>query len=100
MRKWLNIPSGADEFHSDYAINGKNLIPDMSRFVSNFIWRFGFRFKGKIPLFLAGKTDERRKSCSDEDYYVIVPEDFSGIFTMLQRHRFNVADLNSPPSIS
>ncbi|XWS55713.1 hypothetical protein CRYUN_Cryun09bG0024000 [Craigia yunnanensis] len=45
VRKWLNIPSGADEFHSDYAINGK--------------------------------TDERRKSCSDEDYYVIVPEDFS-----------------------
>ncbi|XWS43687.1 hypothetical protein CRYUN_Cryun16bG0124800 [Craigia yunnanensis] len=45
VRKWLNIPSGADEFHSDYAINGK--------------------------------TDERRKSCSDEDFYVIVPEDFS-----------------------
>ncbi|KAK6231475.1 Endonuclease/exonuclease/phosphatase - like 10 [Theobroma cacao] len=44
-RKWLNIPSGADEFHSDYAINGQ--------------------------------IDERRKSCSDDEYYVIVPEDFS-----------------------
>ncbi|XVE96827.1 hypothetical protein REPUB_Repub02eG0256600 [Reevesia pubescens] len=42
VRKWLNIPSGADEFHSDYAINGK--------------------------------TDERRKSCSDE---VVVPDDIS-----------------------
>ncbi|XP_065854006.1 type I inositol polyphosphate 5-phosphatase 8 isoform X3 [Euphorbia lathyris] len=46
-RKWLNIQSGADEFHSDY----------------------GRR---------AEKT-ERRKSCSDEDYYVFVPEDFSGL---------------------
>ncbi|XP_039066589.1 type I inositol polyphosphate 5-phosphatase 8-like isoform X1 [Hibiscus syriacus] len=45
VRKWLNIPSGADEFHSDYDINGK--------------------------------IDERRKSCSDEDYYTFVPEDFS-----------------------
>ncbi|XP_017977653.1 PREDICTED: type I inositol polyphosphate 5-phosphatase 8 [Theobroma cacao] len=44
-RKWLNIPSGADEFHSDYAINGQ--------------------------------IDERRKSCSDDEYYMIVPEDFS-----------------------
>ncbi|KAK8477273.1 hypothetical protein V6N11_045016 [Hibiscus sabdariffa] len=45
VRKWLNIPSGADEFHSDCAINDK--------------------------------IDERRKSCSDEDHYVFVPEDFS-----------------------
>lgn len=45
VKKWLNIPSGADEFHSDYAINDK--------------------------------TGERRKSCSDEDCYVVVPEDFS-----------------------
>ncbi|XVE76323.1 hypothetical protein DITRI_Ditri12bG0162800 [Diplodiscus trichospermus] len=45
VRKWLNIQSGADEFHSDYAITGK--------------------------------ADERRKSCSDEDCYVVVPEEFS-----------------------
>ncbi|XP_012443463.1 type I inositol polyphosphate 5-phosphatase 8 isoform X1 [Gossypium raimondii] len=45
VRKWLNIPTGADEFHSDYDIHGK--------------------------------VDERRKSCSDEDHYVFVPEDFS-----------------------
>ncbi|KAE8692852.1 diaminopimelate epimerase [Hibiscus syriacus] len=45
VRKWLNIPSGADEFHSDYDINDK--------------------------------LDERRKSCSDEEHYVFVPEDFS-----------------------
>ncbi|KAL5809374.1 hypothetical protein ACOSQ3_030065 [Xanthoceras sorbifolium] len=44
-RKWLNIQSGADEFHSDYAIRGKT---------------------------------ERRKSCSDDDYYVFVREDLSG----------------------
>ncbi|KDP35587.1 hypothetical protein JCGZ_09025 [Jatropha curcas] len=44
-RKWLNIQSGADEFHSDYCIKDKRT--------------------------------ERRKSCSDEDYYVVVPEDFS-----------------------
>lgn len=23
MKKWLNIKSGADEFHSDYTLNGK-----------------------------------------------------------------------------
>ncbi|XP_021642894.2 type I inositol polyphosphate 5-phosphatase 8 isoform X2 [Hevea brasiliensis] len=44
-RKWLNIQSGADEFHSDYCIRDKA--------------------KG-------------RKSCSDGDYYVFVPEDLSG----------------------
>ncbi|KAG8649253.1 type I inositol polyphosphate 5-phosphatase 8 isoform X2 [Manihot esculenta] len=44
-RKWLNIQSGADEFHSDYCVRDRT---------------------------------ERRKSCSDEDYYVFVPEDFSG----------------------
>ncbi|XP_031273527.1 type I inositol polyphosphate 5-phosphatase 8-like isoform X1 [Pistacia vera] len=46
-RKWLNIQSGADEFHSDYAITGKT---------------------------------ERRKSCSDDDYYVFVRDDFSVLF--------------------
>ncbi|KAF2306128.1 hypothetical protein GH714_012942 [Hevea brasiliensis] len=43
-RKWLNIQSGADEFHSDYCIRDKA---------------------------------EGRKSCSDGDYYVFVPEDLS-----------------------
>ncbi|KAA3455072.1 type I inositol 1,4,5-trisphosphate 5-phosphatase CVP2-like isoform X2 [Gossypium australe] len=45
-RKWLNIPSGADEFQSDYAVNGE--------------------------------TGDRRKSCCDQDYHSIVPENFSG----------------------
>ncbi|KAH7512978.1 hypothetical protein FEM48_Zijuj12G0147700 [Ziziphus jujuba var. spinosa] len=44
VRKWLNIQSGGDEFHSDYSL------------------------KDKI---------ERRKSCSDQDRYVVVPEDFA-----------------------
>ncbi|TYI65756.1 hypothetical protein E1A91_D09G178900v1 [Gossypium mustelinum] len=44
-RKWLNIPSGADEFQSDYAVNGE--------------------------------TGDRRKSCCDQDYHSIVPENFS-----------------------
>ncbi|XP_044504757.1 type I inositol polyphosphate 5-phosphatase 8-like [Mangifera indica] len=48
VRKWLNIQSGADEFHSDYAIKGKTT---------------------------------RRKSCSDDDYYVFVQDDFSGWMT-------------------
>ncbi|KAL4284858.1 hypothetical protein GQ457_16G022950 [Hibiscus cannabinus] len=45
VRKWLNIPSGADEFQSDYDINDE--------------------------------TDERLKSCSDQDYHPSVPENFS-----------------------
>ncbi|KAJ4822195.1 hypothetical protein Tsubulata_030311 [Turnera subulata] len=49
-RKWLNIQSGADEFHSDY-----------------------YSIKDKT---------ERRKSCSDQDYYVYVPEDFSDRWLM------------------
>ncbi|XP_059646996.1 type I inositol polyphosphate 5-phosphatase 8-like [Cornus florida] len=46
VRKWLNIKSGADEFHSDY----------MMRAIVN-------------------RRSERRKSCSDEDRYVVVPEE-------------------------
>ncbi|XP_062002012.1 type I inositol polyphosphate 5-phosphatase 8 isoform X1 [Rosa rugosa] len=43
VRKWLNIPTGGDEFHSDYSV--KNV------------------------------TESRRKSCSDQDHYVVVPDD-------------------------
>ncbi|KAL6138688.1 hypothetical protein ACLB2K_063967 [Fragaria x ananassa] len=43
VRKWLNIPTGGDEFHSDYSV--KNA------------------------------TESRRKSCSDQDHYVVVPDD-------------------------
>ncbi|XP_056172356.1 type I inositol polyphosphate 5-phosphatase 8-like [Syzygium oleosum] len=45
VRKWLNIRSGADEFHSDYAAREKRA--------------------------------ERRKSCSDQGCYVVVPQGFS-----------------------
>ncbi|KAJ7977075.1 Type I inositol polyphosphate 5-phosphatase [Quillaja saponaria] len=48
VRKWLNIQSGADEFHSDYYSARDN-----------------------------NKT-ERRKSCSDQDSCVVVPDNFSG----------------------
>ncbi|KAF3442917.1 hypothetical protein FNV43_RR16835 [Rhamnella rubrinervis] len=54
-RKWLNIQSGADEFHSDYALR-------------------------------KDKT-ERRKSCSDEDCYVVVPEDFAEGWLMAAKQR-------------
>ncbi|KAM1159404.1 hypothetical protein ACFX19_033151 [Malus domestica] len=49
-RKWLNIPSKGDEFHSDYS-----------------------------PKYETG----RRKSCSDQDRYVIVPDDFSDGCTLV-----------------
>ncbi|KAF8042392.1 hypothetical protein BT93_A0886 [Corymbia citriodora subsp. variegata] len=45
VRKWLNIRSGADEFHSDYTVREKKA--------------------------------ERRKSCSDQGCYVVVPQGFS-----------------------
>ncbi|KAI8556552.1 hypothetical protein RHMOL_Rhmol05G0262300 [Rhododendron molle] len=48
VRKWLNIRTGADEFHSDY----------------------------KIRAMVDGRS-ERRKSCSDKDSYVVVPEELS-----------------------
>ncbi|KAI3447660.1 hypothetical protein Pfo_004325 [Paulownia fortunei] len=44
VRKWLNIKSGTDEFHSDYYTKA---------------------------IF------QRRKSCSDDGHYVVVPEEFS-----------------------
>ncbi|KAL4351930.1 hypothetical protein GQ457_06G007810 [Hibiscus cannabinus] len=70
VRKWLNIPSAADEFHSDYAINGK--------------------------------TDERRKSCSDEDHYVFVPEDFSEGWLMEAAGGIkpSLVSLDAPPTDS
>uniref|UniRef100_A0A5B7B714 Putative type I inositol polyphosphate 5-phosphatase 8 n=1 Tax=Davidia involucrata TaxID=16924 RepID=A0A5B7B714_DAVIN len=63
VRKWLNIKSGADEFHSDYMIRA---MVDRS---------------------------ERRKSCSDKDCYVVVQEDFSEGWLMeatdgIERQRF------------
>ncbi|XP_043711746.1 type I inositol polyphosphate 5-phosphatase 8 [Telopea speciosissima] len=48
MRKWLNIKSRADEFHSDYAIKAAAL-----------------------------GTSDRRRSCSDEDNYVFLPQEYS-----------------------
>ncbi|XP_057972328.1 type I inositol polyphosphate 5-phosphatase 8 isoform X2 [Malania oleifera] len=48
-RKWLNIKSRADEFHSDYS-----------------------------ERFVAEKKSQRRKSCSNGDCCVVVPDDFSG----------------------
>ncbi|CAH8387205.1 unnamed protein product [Eruca vesicaria subsp. sativa] len=49
VRKWLNLRSNAYEFHSDYPVKGK-----------------------------MEPTQPRRKSCSDGDYYKIVPEKFPG----------------------
>nr|DAD35710.1 TPA_asm: hypothetical protein HUJ06_006350 [Nelumbo nucifera] len=48
VRKWLNIKSRADEFHSDYATRG------------------------------AVGTRERRKSCSDDERYVFLSCGFQG----------------------
>ncbi|XP_058215076.1 type I inositol polyphosphate 5-phosphatase 8 isoform X2 [Rhododendron vialii] len=63
VRKWLNIKTGADEFHSDY----------------------------KIRAMVDGRS-ERRKSCSDKDSYVVVPEELSGWLMeardSIQRPRF------------
>ncbi|CAG7874348.1 unnamed protein product [Brassica rapa] len=50
VRKWLNLRSGAYEFHSDYPVKGK-----------------------------MEPTQSRRKSCSDGDYYKIMPEKFPGL---------------------
>ncbi|XP_042510848.1 type I inositol polyphosphate 5-phosphatase 8 [Macadamia integrifolia] len=47
VRKWLNIKTRADEFHSDYAIRAATL----------------------------GSCD-RRRSCSDEDSYCILPHEY------------------------
>lgn len=89
-RKWLNIQSGADEFDSDYAVKGKIL--KFISYISGFnyaIISFTISDNYREILFLislsnsTGKTCERRKSCSDDDYYVFVREDFSGIFIYL-----------------
>nr|GMD43466.1 type I inositol polyphosphate 5-phosphatase 8-like isoform X1 [Ipomoea batatas] len=64
VKKWLNIQSGADEFHSDYTING-----GMNR------------------------VERRRKSCSDESGRAVVPEELSDIWLIessdgIRRTRF------------
>ncbi|CAN7007178.1 unnamed protein product [Brassica rapa subsp. trilocularis] len=55
VRKWLNLRSSAYEFHSDYQVKGERL----ARAVTE-------------------PTQPRRKSCSDGDYYMIVPGKFPG----------------------
>ncbi|MCL7046938.1 hypothetical protein MKW94_014645 [Papaver nudicaule] len=49
VRKWLNMKTRSDEFHSDYTIKGTAV----------------------------GTNEMRRKSCSDGDKYVMVPRDIS-----------------------
>ncbi|CDY07789.1 BnaA03g17220D [Brassica napus] len=55
VRKWLNLRSSAYEFHSDYQVKGERL----ARAVTE-------------------PTQPRRKSCSDGDYYMIVPGKYPG----------------------
>ncbi|KAF5953794.1 hypothetical protein HYC85_006650 [Camellia sinensis] len=52
VRKWLNIKTGADEFHSDYTTKAMA--------------------DGGVR-----ERSDRRKSCSDKDCYVVVPEELS-----------------------
>ncbi|RZC55930.1 hypothetical protein C5167_014774 [Papaver somniferum] len=49
VRKWLNMKTRSDEFHSDYTTKGTT----------------------------AGTNEMRRKSCSDRDKYVMIPRDIS-----------------------
>nr|GMC93668.1 type I inositol polyphosphate 5-phosphatase 8-like isoform X1 [Ipomoea batatas] len=53
VRKWLNIQSSADEFHSDYTIKD-----------------------------VTGMSERRRKSCSDDGGCVVVPEELSRSWSM------------------
>ncbi|KAL5986138.1 hypothetical protein ACLOJK_028128 [Asimina triloba] len=78
VRKWLNIKSRADEFHSDYGIisTGAPFSPSMS--VCSCAQVFFLKFLiGRVfccgccfPFLGAGSgggMEERRKSCSDKD---------------------------------
>lgn len=75
VRKWLNLQSRGDEFYSDsFSLKGNNFCSVSGAFrvsVSD--------FKNVLGNFSADKT-ERRKSCSDKDCYVVVPDKFSGDF--------------------
>nr|GMD35779.1 MADS-box protein SVP-like [Ipomoea batatas] len=51
VKKWLNIPSAADEFQSDYTINSRMNI-----------------------------VERRRKSCSNKSGHAVVPDELSGEF--------------------
>ncbi|KAJ4906948.1 DNAse I-like superfamily protein [Raphanus sativus] len=55
VRKWLNLRSSSNEFHSDYQVEG-----------------------GRLTCEVMEPTQPRRKSCSDGDYYLIVPGKFPG----------------------
>lgn len=48
VKKWLNIKTSSDEYHSDYRISGS-----------------------------MEKVERRRKSCSDQGSYVVVPEELA-----------------------
>lgn len=75
VRKWLNLQSRGDEFYSDsFSLKGNDFCSVSGAFrvsVSD--------FKNVLGNFSADKT-ERRKSCSDKDCYVVVPDKFSGDF--------------------
>ena len=81
MRKWLNLQSRGDEFYSDsYSLKGKQNFFSLLCSVSG-----TFRVSVsdlKTYLDISADKTERRKSCSDKDRYVVVPEKFSGNFTV------------------
>ncbi|KAL6520993.1 hypothetical protein OROGR_017562 [Orobanche gracilis] len=63
-RKWLNMTNGGDEFHSDYKTNAM------------------FRRR------------RRRKSCSDDGLYAIVPEELSEEWSMQTRNEIERSGFN------
>lgn len=75
VRKWLNLQSRGDEFYSDsFSVKGNNFCSVSGAFRVSLS-----DFKNVLGNISADKT-ERRKSCSDKDCYVVVPDKFSGDF--------------------
>ncbi|KAG6434067.1 hypothetical protein SASPL_105688 [Salvia splendens] len=65
VRKWLNINSGRDKYHSDYRINAQ--------------------------------FQRRRKSCSDDGQYVVVPEELSEEWLMEKNTKTERPGFNQMP---
>lgn len=93
-RKWLNMNSGAEEYHSDYRTKG--------RFSSQFLLFHIFYIFYLDHLLILHQLlksafsymSERRKSCSDEARSVVVPEELSGKRRLPQIYLFlNYYDL-------
>jgi hypothetical protein len=79
VKNWLSTKNSSEKFNSEYSVKGETSIFCLS-FVSFHV--LSVKIEIKFVFYLCGThlgtSTETRKSCSDQDSYILVPDNFSG----------------------